>query len=184
MIRAIILASLTAGTAAQTSAGLATCPCLADALWTEVAPGLQVDCSWEWAKNGKCNSPTGLVSNFTDYPGSYGEQCKPWLEPGHSACSDLTTVPPTSLPQSMQADWCYVDPCNCDAPDATKSDYFPGTLFYSFATCGAKNTYTALESATNTVGNAECATAAEDSSDAMSLQIGFGLMLASMGAFF
>merc|ERR1711977_505447 len=105
----------------------------------------------------------------------------PWLEPGHSACSDLTTVPPEQLPQSMQADWCYakwcyIDPCNCDASDATKSDYFPGSLFYSYATCGDKNTYTAVESATNTVGNAECATASEDSSDAQSLKMGFGML--------
>jgi hypothetical protein len=189
MIRTIILASSAAGALAQSSAGVETCPCLQKAVWTEYAPGLQIDCSWEWGINGKCNSPTGLVSNFTDYPADFGEQCKVWLDPGHSACSDLTTVPPTPLPISMQADWCYakwcyVDPCNCDASDATKSDYFPGTLFYTYATCGDKNTYTAVESATNTVGNAECAGAGaadgESASDAHSLQMGAGLMLAGV----
>jgi hypothetical protein len=93
------------------------------------------------------------------------------------------------MPQSQQASWCnepwcYIDPCNCDASDGTKSDYFPGALFYSTATCGSKNTYTALESATNTVGNAECAQASgETASDAHSLQMGFGLALAGMGAY-
>jgi len=189
MIRAIVLASLSFGASAQTAAtGLATCPCLADALWTTFAgDGFSKDCSWDWANDeGKCQVPIGLVSNFTDYPGDYGSTCKAWKEPGHQACSDLSTYPPTELPISEQADWCYspwcyVDPCNCDASDATKSDYFPGTLFYSTATCGSKNTYTALESATNTVGNAECATA-DESADAHSLQVGVGLMLAGMGA--
>merc|ERR1712178_521408 len=98
-----------------------------------------------------------------------------------------TLRPPEQMPQSQQASWCnepwcYVDPCNCDASDATKSDYFPGTLFYSTATCGSKNTYTAVESATNTVGNAECATADESAGDATACQVGVGLMLAGMGA--
>jgi len=187
MIRAIVLASLSFGASAQASMGLATCKCLGDRLWTEWAPQFSKACSWEWANDeGLCQVPTGLASNFTDYPGDYGETCFAWPEPGHSACSDLTTVPPTTLPISEQADWCYspwcyVDPCNCDASDATKSDYYPGTLFYSTATCGSKNTYTALESATNTVGNAECATA-DEQAGAHSLQVGAGLMLAVMGA--
>merc|ERR1719161_3230220 len=60
-----------------------------------------------------CVTPTGLASNFTDYPANFGEYCGVYVDPGH-----------------------------CDAADATKSDYFPGTLFYSYAACGDKNTYT------------------------------------------
>jgi hypothetical protein len=184
MIRAIVLASLATGAIAQTSVGLATCQCLGEALWTTYAPGFEKACSWDWADAGTCQVPTGLASNFTDYPGDYGESCKIQLEPGHAACFDLTTVPPTEKAISDQAGWCqdkwcYIDPCNCDASDATKSDYFPGSLFYSYATCGDKNTYTAVESATNTVGNAECATASE--SDAQSLKMGFGMLLGVVG---
>lgn len=75
-------------------------------------------------------------------------------------------------------------PCNCDAADATKSDYFPGTLFYSYATCGEKNSYTAVESATNEVGNAACATAGsgDDAGDANALKMGLGLIVAGTGA--
>jgi hypothetical protein len=187
MIRAIVLASLATGAIAQTATGLATCQCLGDALWNSFATGFYKDCSWEWANaEGKCVVPSGLASNFTDYPGDFGETCKYWLDPGHSACFDLTTVPPTEKNFADMADWCpkkwcYIDPCNCDASDATKSDYFPGSLVYSYATCGDKNTYTAMESATNTVGNAECATASEDSDDAQSLTIGFGMLLAAVG---
>jgi hypothetical protein len=187
MIRAIVLASLATGAAAATQAeGLATCQCMGTILWTTHAPGNTKACSWDWAVNDLCTKPTGLASNFTDYPGDYGQSCKKQLEPGHSACFDLSTSPPTEKTISAQADWCatpwcYIDPCNCDASDATKSDYFPGTLFYSYATCGEKNTYTAVESATNTVGNAACATADESSSDANSLTMGLGSLLAVMG---
>jgi len=189
MIRAIILASLSVGAMSQQATGLATCPCIGLNLWTEHAPGFTIDCSWAWGVDGTCVRPTGLISNFTDYPGDYGTSCKIHLEPGHAACADLTLSPPEQMPQSQQASWCnepwcYIDPCNCDASDGTKSDYFPGALFYSTATCGSKNTYTALESATNTVGNAECAQASDETaSDAHSLQMGFGLALAGMGAY-
>jgi hypothetical protein len=129
----------------------------------------------------------GLSSNFTSYGADYGESCKIQKEPGATACFDLSKTPPVEKAQSAQANWCnqkwcYIDPCNCDAPDATKSDYFPATLHYSYATCGDKNTYTALESSTNTVGNAECATV-EGASDAHSLKMGLGFLLAGMGAF-
>merc|ERR1719498_1438016 len=137
-----------------------------------------------------CLTPTGLASNFTDYPANFGEYCGVYVDPGHSACFDITQIPPVEKATSDQADWCprswcYVDPCNCDAADATKSDYFPGTLFYSYATCGDKNTYTAMESATNTVGNAACETAgggAGSGDDANALKMGLGLILAGTGA--
>jgi len=186
MIRAIIIASLATGAIAQANVGLATCLCLQDALWKTYAPQFNIKCTWAWVNTeGNCVVPKGLASNFTDYPGDFGEACKIWEDPGHSACYDLTTIPPQVKPISEQADWCleewcYIDPCSCDAADATKSDYFPGALFYSYATCGAKNTYTAAESATNTVGNAECATNTE-TSDAQSLTMGFGMLLAVMG---
>lgn len=184
MIRAIILASLAAGADAQSATGLSTCPCIGTTLWTVHATGFAISCSWEWGTNGQCIRPTGLISNFTDYAGDYGETCKRFAEPGQAPCYDLTKLPPEELPVAAQADWCnkkwcYVDPCNCDASDATKSDYFPGSLFYSYGTCGDKNTYTALESATNTVGNAECASS-DDTSDAHAIQMGAGLMLAGM----
>merc|ERR1711904_586178 len=171
MIRAIILASLSVGAMSQQATGLATCPCIGLNLWTEHAPGFTIDCSWAWGVDGTCVRPTGLISNFTDYPGDYGTSCKIHLEPGHAACADLTLSPPEQMPQSQQASWCnepwcYIDPRNCDASD------------------GTKNTYTALESATNTVGNAECAQASDETaSDAHSLQMGFGLVLVGMGAY-
>jgi len=183
MIRVLVLASASVGILAQTSiTGLPSCQCLGKLPSTVD----EVDCTYGWAINGKCYKTVGLVSNFTIYPGDYGETCKAHKEPGHGACFDLVKVPPEEKAMSDQAGWCnqkwcYIDPCNCDAADATKSDYFPGELFYSYGTCGDKNTYTASESATNTVGNAECASV-EKASDAYSLKMGLGLVLAGLGA--
>jgi hypothetical protein len=183
MIRAIVLASFAVGTLGQDSpTGMSSCACLG-ALPDSVD---DIDCSYDWAFNGKCVKTVGLVSNFTTYAADYGESCKIHLEPGSSSCFDLTTVPPTAKAIVDQANWCnqkwcYIDPCNCDAPDPTNSDYFPDTLHYSYATCGDKNTYTALESSTNTVGNAQCAEV-EKASDAHSLTMGLGLLLAGMAA--
>jgi hypothetical protein len=183
MIQAIVFASLACGAYAQTATGLATCLCIGNLPEADIP---DFACSWDWAYKGMCVKPTGLASNFTDYPANFGEYCGVYADPGHSSCYDLTTVPPTAKEVKDQADWClrawcYVDPCNCDASDATKSDYFPGTLFYSYATCGEKNTYTAMESATNQVGNAACQTAGTDdsggsSSGAYTLKMGLGVM--------
>jgi len=200
MLRAILLALLCAEAQAQVSAGLATCLCITtmpDGVPRVACPDVAVgdligtvpsDHPAYATDNGKCITAVGLTSNYTDYPSTFGTSCKVWPDPGHQACYDLTLVPPQPKPTSEQADWClrpwcYVDPCNCDASDATKSDYFPDTLFYSYGTCGEKNTYTALESATNTVGNAECATADESAggggaSDANSLMVGLGSLSA------
>jgi len=194
MMRTILLAVISVGALAEerpllnprrltSAAGLPTCLCL-----TKLPSTVEEkDCTYDFAAGGKCYQTVGLVSNFTLVPGDFGESCKIHADPGHQACSDLTTYPPSEKPTSEQAGWClqkwcYVDPCNCDASDATKSDYFPGELFYSYGTCGDKNTYTAAESATNTVGNAECASQPEAASDAYSFTMGFGLLLAGVGA--
>jgi len=176
MIRAIVLASLSVGTLAE---GIASCACLG----TLPSDVKDVECNYTWAFNGLCVNTVGLVTNWTTYPADYGESCKKHMEPGHSSCFDLTTHPPIEKPPSKAADWCdnkwcYVDPCNCDAADATKSDYFPNQLTYSYTTCGDKNTYTAVESSTNTLGNAECST--EETSYAHSFEMGLGLLLAGM----
>ena len=191
MIRAIVLALISVGTLAeegallqprraQAAAGLPTCLCLTK------LPIAEVPCTYDFAPEGLCFQVIGLAQNFTLVPASFGESCIIHYDV-YPTCADITKYPPETKPISQQADycmrkWCYIDPCNCDASDASKSDYFPGELTYSYGTCGDKNTYTAVESATNTVGNAECATVAEDASDANALKMGLGLLLAGIGA--
>jgi hypothetical protein len=100
------------------------------------------------------------------YSGDYGKSCKVHKEPGQSACFDLTKTPPVEL-ETGQADWCtqpwcYVDPCACDQADITKSDYFPTTLHFSYATCGGKNTYSEFMNALDAVGTSSCTEVAAD----------------------
>jgi hypothetical protein len=138
--------------------GLPTCSCLGQLPeWIE-----KYKCDYDFAFHGKCVKAFAEESlAWTEYPADYGETCAIHKEPGQAGCYNVEAMPPVELPAEKQADWCgsewcYVDPCNCDAADVTQSDYFPGMLQYSYATCGAKNTYTATESKFNTVGNAEC----------------------------
>lgn len=67
------------------------------------------------------------------------------------------------LPADKKADWCdslwcYVDDCTCDSADVAESTYFPGnTMYYSYKTCGASDTYTSKETDI-TSGKGNCAT--------------------------
>jgi len=51
--------------------------------------------------------------------------------------------------------WCYVDPCGCDAADVGQSTYISSEIAYSYATCGAVDTYTEAETSL-AVGNYKC----------------------------
>merc|ERR1712146_650733 len=132
MIRAIVLALISMGTLAEegpllqprraptAAAGFPTCLCLTK------LPLEEKSCTYDFAPEGLCFQVVGLAQNFTLVPASFGESCAIHYDP-HQACSDLTKYPPEVKPISLQADycmrkWCYVDPCNCDASDASKSD--------------------------------------------------------------
>jgi len=79
------------------------------------------------------------------YPRDTASSCKAWDDGRHPSCSG-------EAPASWCAtQWCYVDPCNCNA-DAVgaspkKSTYFPDSkyqgrdLYYSYATCDGSDTF-------------------------------------------
>lgn len=79
------------------------------------------------------------------YPAEIGSSCTPWDEGKYPASCD------TSSPEDWCSQaWCYVDSENCVVSDGPyESDYlasatFHGkTLFYSYVTCNATNTYDA-----------------------------------------
>merc|ERR1719265_794265 len=164
MLLLTILASLLIGTCAGKLDGSGSCPCLGK------FPDFVkiVDCSYDWAVNGTCVKTVGLTgaaSDFTAFPGDYGLSYKAHLEPGHEACFDITTDPPTAKdPEEQQAwckeSWCYIDPCKCDIADATDSDYLGAGMYYSYATCGGLNSYIydtrSEQDAKATLGAAEC----------------------------
>jgi len=87
-----------------------------------------------------------IASKIVEYPVELGAVCKAWDYTEHPDCKS------SSMPDWCEQAWCFVDPCECDlAVPPTKSAYLPGAtfqnkpLYWSYATCGAKDSYTASE---------------------------------------
>merc|ERR1719230_1106015 len=90
------------------------------------------------------------------YPVPYGTTCAVHIEPGHTSCYyvDKGTQKAPHDPndkdnKDKMADWCddewcYIDPCNCNAPKQFASDYF-GPLTYTYLTCGSADAYTSTD---------------------------------------
>lgn len=79
-----------------------------------------------------------------DYPAEIGGSCKAWDWDVHPLCQQGTASPPW-----CKARWCYVDPCSCSldaSPKVTmylpESSFTGKALYYSYETCGAKDTFT------------------------------------------
>jgi len=79
-----------------------------------------------------------------NYPASTGSKCEAW-DAGRAP--DCKSANP---PSWCAAKWCYVDPCKCKLEEPPKvSAYLPDVkyqgrpVYYSYATCGAEDTYTA-----------------------------------------
>jgi len=76
-----------------------------------------------------------------------GAHCEAWEDGWHPDCKGSS--PPAWCTQK----WCYVDPCSCDGvADVPKpSDYLPDGMYqgkpvhYSYATCGASDSWTGDE---------------------------------------
>jgi len=89
------------------------------------------------------------------YPADLGAHCEPWDKSRHPKCKGER-----SDPDWCGQPWCYVDPCRCKIPILPKeSEYVPdaryrgGPIFYSYATCGGKNTFSGV---VTEAGNPEC----------------------------
>jgi hypothetical protein len=80
------------------------------------------------------------------------------IEPGDDRCYDVAAGTELPAPGSGAAKerkgwcddpWCYVDPCNCNAPSQYESTYFPlegeKKLFYTYLTCGDADAYSGIE---------------------------------------
>lgn len=75
------------------------------------------------------------------YPADLGARCEAW---------DLSDHPKCPGEKWCEQKWCYVDPCNCNIPVLPKvANYLPGAqyqgkpLYFSYATCGGQDSYTA-----------------------------------------
>lgn len=88
------------------------------------------------------------------FPAETGASCDTWETVGpHPDCEQGTdrnyTRKKDKDPSWCFEPWCYVDPCKCNIGTPVVSAYLPDAtyqghpVYYSYATCGAKDTYTA-----------------------------------------
>lgn len=83
-----------------------------------------------------------------DYPLDLGGTCQAWDDERNPSCHEGGN--PGKGKGWCAQQWCYVDPCNCNIPVAPKvSAYLPKAtyqakpVYYSYATCGGKDEWTA-----------------------------------------
>jgi len=79
----------------------------------------------------------------TKFPADTGSKCHTWEADNHPDCKSGS--PPSWCNQA----WCYVDPCKCRSATPPKtSSYVPHAnyqgrpVYYSYASCGGKDTWT------------------------------------------
>ncbi|GMH60690.1 hypothetical protein TrLO_g902 [Triparma laevis f. longispina] len=84
----------------------------------------------------------GDTSNAFCYPPHYGStECKAWDEDLEPFCADSSGNSLAHAPDWCADHFCYVDPNNCDSI-VSRSGMFPDVeLYYSYATCGSKNSF-------------------------------------------
>jgi len=101
-----------------------------------------------------------IDGGMVPYPADLGGKCHAWDEKSHPLCKK------GSKEAFCAQKWCYVNPCECDLEVLPKtSSYMPGSTFqgkaiyYSYATCGAKDSFTAkhhAEACVNQDSEASC----------------------------
>lgn len=147
----IVLACLVGLVTGQSTKGNPGCPCIGY-LHPDCVTRIKCEDKPYKDSKGECVQPFVQKRNFP-YPTMYGTICQKHIEPGHSDCYDVDKIQELPAPGSGAAKeragwcddpWCYIDPCNCNAPSQYKSDYFPDSLFYTYLTCGKEDTYSGV----------------------------------------
>jgi len=90
------------------------------------------------------NTKVVIKGKQRKFPADTGAFCQSWEEDNHPDCKGES--PPDWCSQA----WCYVDPCSCNLPTPPKtSSYLPDSnyqgkaVYFSYATCGGKDAWTA-----------------------------------------
>lgn len=111
-------------------AGSVGCRCIG---FAEVPGTMQVTIKGQWSEEGA----------VVDFPAEMGGKCQDWDNGVHPACQGK------NRPDWCYKQWCYVDPCSCKLEQPPKvTMYLPEatftgkSLYYSYETCGANDTYT------------------------------------------
>jgi len=159
-------ATVTGGTEpAECAAGQAGCPCSDPQLGSNA--NYNINCpqgfgsgwadavlsTWTYCVQATISGVDTANAVTAAYPPTYGVGCQKHYEPGSSDC--FNQVADAELPDADRASWCdnqwcYVDPCNCNA-DVSQSSYFAGASYaYSYATCGSADEFAATVGGTST----------------------------------
>jgi len=114
--------------------GSAKCPCVG---LDNVKGAVTADCSG-----------TKIV-----YPAEFGASCGAWEQDRHPDCelgTDRNFTRDGEVPAWCDQPWCYVDPCKCEIPDVpvvsqclADSTWQDHPVYYSYATCGGTDAWTA-----------------------------------------
>jgi len=85
-----------------------------------------------------------IKGKHVDFPADTGAVCNAWEKDNHPECDS------DDAPDWCGQSWCYVDPCSCTLPTPPKttsylpeSTYLEKPIYYSYATCGGKDSWTA-----------------------------------------
>jgi len=115
--------------------GLNSCPCVGVA---NVPGNIEM----------KAGKDVQVKGGLVQYPASTGATCESWDKARSPECTEGGE----NNPPWCESKWCYVDPCNCNIPEGkvpTIAHLLEGAIFqgkpayYSFATCGNEDLWTA-----------------------------------------
>lgn len=109
------------------------------------------------------------------YPADFGSSCQAW-DDGRNYLGCMPGQKPGQGNDWCAQKWCYIDPCKCDIEALPResgthslipktSPYLPGAefqahhIYYSYATCGGKDSFTAsrMEACVNQQTEKDCA---------------------------
>lgn len=161
---------------AQSAVGNANCPCLKKNTGILEHTHKLTACTKAWAVDGMCVTATPSTSAFP-YPPTYGVGCGVHKEPGNVDCYNLTTELELPSPKDWcSSSWCYIDECDCKAPDKAPSVYFKVMLngretkpWYSYRTCDSEDLFTAE----HTGGKKETTVCEGDANSAITSNVGW-----------
>lgn len=125
------------GESAAENYGLSACPCI----------GI------DWPSGETI--PLNLSNKTVSYPLSMGSSCQAWDAGRHPSCTG------SNPPSWCASSWCLVDACKCNISSTPKtssylvnSTYQGRTIYYSYATCGAQDSWTSSNHAIACVNQA------------------------------
>jgi len=121
--------------------------CGGEDMWTKELPKVgTAGCRCIGFDNIPGTTEVTIDGKVISYPAEIGGTCQAWDKDMHPLCTKGK-----DSPQWCKQRWCYIDPCSCSMEEVPKvTMYLPEatftgkSLYYSYETCSAKDTFTAI----------------------------------------